>query len=62
MTKYKKHRHIGRRSCRMCRPWKAGGTPPDGKFSAAELRRVGGRRSRIRRRDIGWAIEDEGDR
>jgi hypothetical protein len=61
MANFKKRRHIGRRSCRMCRPWKLCGTRPDAKFSIAELRKLGGRARRIRRRDVDWAFGDEAD-
>jgi hypothetical protein len=60
MSNFKKRRHFGRQSCRMCRPWKLCGSPPDGRFSISELRRIGGRTRRIRRRDVSWAFRDEG--
>lgn len=60
MANFKKRRHFGRRSCRMCRTWKVGGCPTDSRFRVSELRRLGGRSSRLRRRDVGWAFRDEG--
>jgi hypothetical protein len=60
MAKFKRRRHKGARSgCLLCKPRKVSGSPPDGKFRSSELRKLGGRAGRLRRRDVDWAYRDE---
>jgi hypothetical protein len=62
MAHHKRRRPKNRRAGSLLEsPHKANGAPPDSKFSVAELRRLGGRTSRVRRRDVDWAERDEGD-
>ena len=60
MAKHKRRRHKGARSgCLMCKPGKVSGSPPDQVFRKSELRKLGGREHRIRRKDVGWAFRDD---
>jgi hypothetical protein len=60
MANFKRRRHKGARAgCLMCKPHKVSGSPPDGKFRSSELRKLGGRGSRVRRRDVDWTFRDD---
>lgn len=59
MANFKKRRHNGRHASPSSRPWKFTGQPPDYKFRMSELRRLGGRKSRLRRRDVDWSFRED---
>ena len=61
MAHFKRRRPKNARAgCLLCRPGKANGSPPASKYSVSELRRLGGRWSRVMRHDVAWALQDEG--
>lgn len=54
MARFKRRRHKNARAgCLLCHPHKANGRSPSDIFRISELRRLGGRPSRIRRHDLG---------
>ena len=62
MAKFKRRRPKNRRAgCLLCRPHKVNGAPPDAMFRVSELRRLGGRPRRLRRRDVEWDIRENLD-
>ncbi len=60
MANFKRRRPKNRRAgCLLCSPRKANGASPTAKFTAADLRRLGGRVRRMRRHSVaGW--DDDG--
>jgi hypothetical protein len=61
MAKHKRRRPKNRRAGSLLdRPHKANGAPPDSLYGVSELRRLGGRTSRLSRHDSSWAFRDEG--
>ena len=61
MAKFKRRRPKNARAgCLLCNPHKINGAPPADVFRVSELRRLGGRTTRVRRKDTDWQFRDEG--
>jgi hypothetical protein len=61
VANFKRRRPKGRRSgCLLCKPRKVSGVPPAWRFRMSELRRLGGRTGRVRRRDAAWDFKADG--
>lgn len=60
MAKFKRRRpKKARAGCLLCRPHKRNGAPPDSLYRTGELRRLGGRSSRMARHDVAWRFDEE---
>jgi hypothetical protein len=60
VANFKRRRPSGRHSSYTRNPYKKPGNPPDGKYRVSELRKLGGRASRMRRKDVDWRFPEEG--
>ena len=60
MANFKRRHRRGRHACWLCNPEKDCRVPAYWRYSSSELRRLGGRVRRIRRKDTDWAFRDDG--